>query len=56
MATRTTRTYPVVYGGWIGGLLALLVLIAVLVLWLTQQVSPQEALLIGALALAILLR
>ena len=56
MAVRSTRPYPVVYGGWIGGLIALLVLIAVLVLWLTQQISPQEALLIGGLALAILLR
>ena len=50
------RTYPVVYGGWVGGLIALLVLIAVLVLWLTNQIDPKEALLIGGLALAILLR
>jgi hypothetical protein len=56
MAVQTTRTYPVVYGGWIGGLIALLVLIGVLVLWLTNMMEPREALLIGALALAILLR
>jgi hypothetical protein len=50
------RTYPVVYGGWIGGLLALLVLIACFVLWITNAMEAREALLIGALALAIILR
>jgi hypothetical protein len=50
------RTYPVVYGGWIGGLIALLVLIACFVLWITNAIEPKEALLIGGLALAIILR
>lgn len=50
------RPYPVVYGGWLGGLLAFLVLIACFVLWITNQMEPREALLIGALALAIILR
>jgi hypothetical protein len=45
-----------VYGGWIGGLIAMLVLIACLVLWLTNQMEPREALLIGGLALAVILR
>ena len=50
------RPYPVVYGGWIGGLIALLVLIACFVFWITNAMEPREALLIGALALAVVLR
>lgn len=56
MAVQTTRTYPVIYGGWIGGLIAVLVIIAVLVLWLTNQLDAKTALLIGFTNLAILLR
>jgi hypothetical protein len=47
--------YPRVYGGFIGALLAVLVLVGVLVLWLTNQIEPKEALLFGVLALARLL-
>jgi hypothetical protein len=50
------RTYPVVYGGWLGALIAILVIIACLVLWLTNKLDPQDALLIGFTDLAILLR
>ena len=45
-----------VYGGWVGGLLALLLLIACLVLWLSGKINAQTALLIGGTDLAILLR
>lgn len=50
------RTYPVVYGGWIGVLIAILVIVACLVLWLTKQMDGMTALLIGATDVAILLR
>jgi hypothetical protein len=56
MAVQQTRTYPVVYGGWIGGLLAGLLLVACLVLWLTGKIDVQTAVLIGGTDLAILLR
>jgi hypothetical protein len=56
MSVPVQRTYPVVYGGWIGGLIALLVLIAVFVMWLTNMIEPKLALVLGGLALAILLR
>jgi hypothetical protein len=56
MAVQTTRQYPTVYGGWIGGLIALLVLIACFVLWITIAIEPKEALLIGGLALAVMMR
>lgn len=49
------RQYPTVVGGWIGALIAILVLVAVLVLWLTNQIEPKLALLIGGLALSRLL-
>ena len=51
-----TRSYPVVYGGWLGGLIAVLVIITVLVLWLTNQLDAKTALLIGFTNLAVLLR
>lgn len=50
------RTYPVVYGGWIGGVIALIVLIVVIVMWAIGQMDARQALISGALALAILLR
>ena len=56
MAVAERRTYPVVYGGWIGALIAILVIVACLVLWLTNQIDPKEALLIGGLGVAVLLR
>ena len=55
MAVVQQRTYPVVYGGWIGALIAFLVLVACFVLWITNQIEPKQALLIGGLALARLL-
>ena len=54
MAVQQPRTYPVVYGGWIGGLLAGLLLVACLVLWLTGKIDAQTAVLIGGTDLAIL--
>lgn len=51
-----TRTYPVVYGGWIGALIAVLIIVACLVLWLIGQMDAREALLIGFTNIAILLR
>jgi hypothetical protein len=56
MAVQTTRTYPVVYGGWIGALIAILVIVACLVLWLTNKMDAQTAILLGATNVAILLR
>jgi hypothetical protein len=56
MAVQTTRTYPVVYGGWIGALIAILIIVACLVLWLTNQIDAKTALLIGFTNIAILLR
>ena len=46
------RTYPVVYGGWLGVLIAVAVAIVCLVLWVTNQLDPKLAALIGALAVA----
>jgi predicted lipid-binding transport protein (Tim44 family) len=54
--SQPARAYPNIYGGWIGGLIALLVLIGVFVLAITNQMETREALLIGALALAVILR
>lgn len=54
MATpRTYWTAP--YGGVVGQLLAVLVIVACLVLWLTNQLDGKLAALIGATALARLL-
>lgn len=49
------RTYPVVYGGWVGVIIAILVIVACLVLWLTNQIEPKLALLIAATAVTRLL-
>lgn len=54
--TTTTRTYPVFVGGWIGAIIALLIIIACLVMWLTHQMDGTEAILIGGTNVAILLR
>jgi hypothetical protein len=43
------------YGGAVGTLIALLVLIAAVVLWLTNQMDPKLCAFFGALALARLL-
>lgn len=43
------------YGGTIGQLIALVVLIAAVVLWLTSQMDPKLCAMFGALALARLL-
>jgi hypothetical protein len=52
----TPRTYwTAPYGGAVGQLLAVLVIVACLVLWLTNQLDPKLAALIGVTALARLL-
>jgi high-affinity Fe2+/Pb2+ permease len=56
MAVVEQRRYPVVYGGWIGAIISLLIIVACLVLWLTNKIDAQTALLIGATNVAILLR
>jgi hypothetical protein len=48
MQLGTVGSYPLT----IGSLIALLVLLAVLVLWIIGQLEPRLALLIGGLALA----
>ena len=52
----TPRTYWVApYGGVVGQLIAVLVIIAALVLWMTNQMDGQTAAMFGALGLARLL-
>lgn len=48
MASSPPRSWPVFYGGLIGAILAILGLVAVLVLWLTNQLDPKLALLFSA--------
>ena len=56
MSDPSVRAYPVVVGGWLGVLIAVLIIVAALVLWLTNQIDPKVALLIAGTNLAILLR
>jgi len=52
----TPRTYwAAPYGGVVGQLIAVLVIIAALVLWMTNQMDGQTAVMFGALGLARLL-
>lgn len=55
MYVEQRRLWVAPYGGTIGMLIALIVLVAAVILWLTNQMDPKLCAMFGALAVARLL-